>query len=181
MNVEDPNVYMSRFNSDTWEGFVMARKPTQGVCNLHEQIVSEMDLPCLEIDVKSCRLNGIIEGNAHEIPVFSPLDEFTKPMEGIISDYSWIDIGTVRSPITNYIYDGPRWYDQATTQFMMETGACKWCHMKLAFNATTHRPAADLASKLKRIQKVWFEVGRSCQGVTWAGCKAKKKYERITS
>ena len=78
MNVEDPNVYMSRFNSDTWEGFVMARKPTQGVCNLHEQIVSEMDLPCLEIDVKSCRLNGIIEGNAHEIPVFSPLDEFTK-------------------------------------------------------------------------------------------------------
>ena len=35
MNVEDPNVYMSRFNMETWEGFVMLRKRTQVVCNLH--------------------------------------------------------------------------------------------------------------------------------------------------
>ena len=99
---------------ETWEGFVMSRKPTQVVCNLHEKME---DLQCLEIDVKSCRLNGIIEGNALGILVFSPLDDFTKPMEGIISDYSWIDIGTVRSLLTNYIYDGPRWYDRATVQF----------------------------------------------------------------
>ena len=187
MNVEDPNVFMSRFNMETWEGFVMSRKPTQVVCNLHEESLSgpgQEDLlsthrywggPCLEIDVKSCRLNGIIEGNAHEIPIFSPLDEFTKPIEGTISDYSWVDIGNVRALLANYIYDGPRWYDRSTVQFMLETGVCKWSHVKLAFNATTHKSAAELAWKLKRIQKMWFEVGGSCQGVTWAGCKAKKK------
>ena len=38
MHVEDPNPFMSRFNAETWEGFVMARKPTQVVCNLHEKI-----------------------------------------------------------------------------------------------------------------------------------------------
>ena len=75
MNVEDPNVYMSRFNQETWDGFVMARKPSQNVCNLHEQIEGP---PCLEIDVKSCRLNGLTEGNVHDVCVFSPLDELKK-------------------------------------------------------------------------------------------------------
>ena len=45
----------------------------------------------------------------------------------------------------------------------------------MSFSATTHRPAADLASKLKRMQKVWYEVGGSFQGETWAGGRAKKK------
>ena len=76
MNVEDPNVYMSRFSQEAWEGFVMARKPTQIVCNLRQLTHEKMELPCLEVDVKSCRLNGITEGNAHDIPVYSPLDEF---------------------------------------------------------------------------------------------------------
>ena len=101
MNVEDPNVYMSRFNAETFEGFVMARKPTQVVCNLHE---AAGELPCLEIDVRSCRLNGITEGNAHAIPVFSPLDEFKKPVEGVLADYSWVDVGHVRSPLASYIW-----------------------------------------------------------------------------
>ena len=60
-------------------------------------------------------------------------------------------------------------------QFMLETGVCKWRHIKLSFSATTHRPAADLASKLKKMQKVWYEVGGSFQGQMWAGSQAKKK------
>ena len=104
-------------------------------------------LPCLEVDVKACRLNGIIEGNVQDICVFSPLDEFIKPVEGVISDYSWVDIGHVRSPLASYIYDGPTWHGRATVQFMLETGVCKWTHIVLSFNATTHRPARDLASK----------------------------------
>jgi hypothetical protein len=176
MNVEDPNVYMSRFNHETWEGFVMAaRKPTQVVCNLHEKME---DLPCLEIDVKSCRLNGIIEGNVQDVPVFSPLNEFQKPVEGLIADYSWVDVGHVRSPLASYIYDGPRWYDRATVQFMLETGLCKWRHIKLSFSATAQRPATDLASKLKRMQRVWYDVGGSFQGEVWAGSRAKKKDAR---
>jgi hypothetical protein len=86
-----------------------------------------------------------------------------------------MDIGYVRSPFASYIYDGARWYDRATVQFMLETGVARWRHIKLSFSATTHRPAADLASKLKRMQKVWGEVGSSFQAEAWAGEKAKKK------
>ena len=102
--------------------------------------------PTLEIDVKSCRLNGIIEGSVGDIPVFSPLDEFTEPKVGVLADYSWVDIAAARNPLKHYVWDGPRWYDRASVQFMLETGICRWCVMKLSFNATAHRPAADLAS-----------------------------------
>ena len=51
MNVEDPNVFMSRFSSEVWRGFVESRRPTQMVCNLNEAT----DGPCWEVDVRSCR------------------------------------------------------------------------------------------------------------------------------
>ena len=96
LHVEDPNPYMSRFNEETWAGFVLSRKPTQVVCDLH---AATEGVPTLEIDVRSCRLNGIIEGNVVDIPVFSPLDEFTEPKVGVLADYSWVDIAAVRSPL----------------------------------------------------------------------------------
>ena len=55
MNVEDSNVYMSRFSKEVWDAFVESRRPTQHICNLNEA----SDGQCLEIDVRSCRLNGI--------------------------------------------------------------------------------------------------------------------------
>ena len=89
-----------------------------------------------------------------------------------------VDLGTIKSPLACYAYDGARWYDRATVQFMFETGLLKWRQIKLSFSATTHRPAADLASKLKRMQRVWYDVGATIQGQLWAGEKAAKKDTR---
>ena len=98
MNVEDPNVYMSRFSEEAWRGFVESRRPTQMVCNLNEAV----DGPCWEVDVRSCRLNGIAEGNLEPVPIYSPLDEFAKargflsrkngPLSGNYIDYNYKDI-----------------------------------------------------------------------------------------
>ena len=172
MNVEDPNAYMSRFSAETFAGFAMSRKPTQVVCNLHEKLPN---LQCMEVDVRSCRLAGIIEANTHPICIFSPLDEFEKAEEGVIADYNWVDLGNVRSPLLTYIYDGPRWYCAASVKFMMSHGLCRWQHIYLHFNATTHRPAGDLASKFKKMRNVWQDVGMSKQAEAWAGEKARKK------
>ena len=60
------------------DAFVESRRPTQNVCNLNEA----SDGQCLEIDVRSCRLNGIIEANCEDIPIFSPLDEIVRPRKG---------------------------------------------------------------------------------------------------
>jgi len=152
MRIEDPNPYTSRFSAETWKGFVESRKPTQVVCNLHEPL---QDHPCLNVDVRSCRLNALTEANVHPVPIFSPLDEFTNPREGELADYNWVDLGGVRSPLKIYIYDGPRWYDCATCEFMLSMGIARWSHIKLAFNATAHRPAKELALKLRRIRAIW--------------------------
>ena len=60
-------------------------------------------------------------------------------------------------------------------QFMLETGQCRWCDISLAFNATTHRPASDLANKLKKIRSLWQSVGGSFEAQVWGGERAKKK------
>ena len=104
MNVEDSNVYMSRCSKETWDAIVESRRPTQNVCNLNE--VDEGQ--CLEIDVRSCRLNGIIKANCEDIPIFSPLDFPVKAREGVLYDFQWVDIGNIRYPLKKYTFDGPR-------------------------------------------------------------------------
>ena len=171
MNVEDSNPFVSRFSKETWDAFVETRRPTQQVCNIHDP----SDAPCWEIDVKSCRLNGITEANVEDIPIYSPLDEIVKAKEGVLYDYMWVDKGTVKSPLKTYIYDGPRWYDKATVKYMLETQVISWRHIILGFEATAHRPALHLANILKKIQMIWYEVGKSMEAEIFLGVKAEKK------
>ena len=67
MNVEDSNMFMSRCSKEVWGACVGSRWPAQTVSNLNEA----GDGQCLEIDVRSCRLNGIIEANCEDIPVLA--------------------------------------------------------------------------------------------------------------
>ena len=141
------------------------------VCNISEATEG----PCWEVDVRSCRMNGIVEGNVEDVPIFSPLDEFVKAREGILYDYQWVDIDSVKCPLKKYIYDGPRWYSISEVKFMLETGVCKWRHIKLGFQATAHRRGADLAVTLKKIRSIWLEVGKSFQAEVFLGKKAERK------
>ena len=70
--LEDGNPYLSRFNEATWQAFVNSRRPSQTVCDLHKTT----DGPIYHADVRSCRFNALCEANSHDIPIFSPLDEF---------------------------------------------------------------------------------------------------------
>ena len=171
MNVEDANVYMSRFSKEVWDAFVESRRPTQNVCNLNEA----NDGQCLEIDVRSCRLNGIIEASCEDIPIFSPLDDIVKARQGVLYDYQWIDIGGIRCPLKKYIFDGPRWYSKAETKYMLESNICQWRHTKLGLAATAHRSASDLATVLKKIRSIWLEVGKSIHAEFFLGKKVEKK------
>ena len=126
-----------------------SRRPTQNVCNINEA----NDDQCLEIDVRACRLNGLVEANCEDVPIFSPLDEIVKARQGQLYDYQWIDIGGIRCPLKKYIFDGPRWYSKSETKYMLETGICQWRHIKLGLEATAHRAASDLATVLKTNQK----------------------------
>ena len=152
---------MSRFNEETWEGFVCSRKPTQVVCDLHKELPN---VPILHCDMRSCRYNAITESNTDPIPIFSPTDEFRQPEPYKLSDYMWLDLGAVTNLLNQYTYDGPRWYTKAECQVMLEIGVCAWGDFKLAFEATAHRAASSLAHKLKSIRQIWEAVCRKQSG-----------------
>ena len=165
--VEDANKFMSRFNAETWRDFVNARRPTQVVADLHECT----DGPIWHCDIRSCRLHALTECNNQPIPVFSPVDEIF-PVEGYhLADYHWVEIspGRLRSPLQSYAFDGARWYSKAECQFMLEHGICTWPDMKLAFTATAHRPAKELATQLRFMREVWEQVGATTAGEAWCG------------
>ena len=172
INMEDQNPWVSRFNEETWKGFVESKKPLQVLAKLHEAVE---EIPCFEIDVRSCRLNGILEGNIEDIPVYSPLETFEKPLLHQLYDYQWIDIGCVRSPLKCYEYDGARWYSKAEAKVLLQNGICKWNDFQLGFDATSHHKATSLANILRRIAPIWLEVGKSFQADVWAADRIKKQ------
>ena len=100
-------------------GFVESRKPTQIVCDLHK---SQANLQVVNVDVRSCRLSALLEANAHDIPIYSPVGEFKASVAGTIADYTWIDIGACKSIMGVLPYDGARWYDKASCEFFLEVG-----------------------------------------------------------
>ena len=105
LDVEDSSAFISRFSQETWDGLVESRKPSQIVCNLHEEVEGGV----VNIDVRSCRLNALIEANVHPIPIFSPVDEFKEAVQGELADYTWVQLKDCRSPLGLLPYDGPRW------------------------------------------------------------------------
>ena len=162
VGVEDLNMFTSRFSDETWEGFVKSRKPTQIVCDLHKPIPS---LQVVNVDVKSCRLSALIEANAHDIPIFSPIDEFKPSVAGVLCDYNWVDLGACKSILGVLPYDGPRWYDKASCEFFLEVGIATWRDFKLSYQASAHRSAKDLATRLNKMKQMWEQVGESKEGV----------------
>ena len=98
-------MFVSRFSDETWEGFDLARKPTQIACDLHR---GQVNGTIVEVDVKACRLNALVEANVRDVPIFSPVDEFTNSIAGVLADYTWVDLGACRSLLGVMPYDGPR-------------------------------------------------------------------------
>ncbi len=70
----------------------------------------------------------------------------------------------LRSAFMPYAYDGPRWYSKSECQFMLECGICSWQDFVFSFQATAHRPATEMAQKLKSIISMWEEVGNTIFG-----------------
>ena len=54
---------------------------------------------------------------------------------------------------------------------MLEVGVCTWHDFKLAFEATAHRAANDLAHKLNSIRQLWEAVRNSQAAKAWCGSK----------
>ena len=60
----------------------------------------------------------------------------------------------------------------------LEYGFFAWHHIKLVFNASSHKSAKEFTSKLLKMRALWEEVAKTFFAEMWAGEKAKKKHIR---
>ena len=72
-------------------------------------------------------------------------------------------------------YDGPRWYCRASCEFFLEVGIATWRDFKLSYQASAHRTAKDLATRLKTLKQLWEQVGESKEGCDWAQSRKNKE------
>ncbi len=52
---------------------------------------------------------------------------------------------------------------------MLEHQICTWPCLILALQATSHRPAKELATQLRYTTEIWLTVGDSYAGECWSG------------
>ena len=157
--VEDEHPLLSRFSLETYDAFVNSPKLPQLVANLHKR-----EDAAVSIDVIRCRYNAFVEQDAWDLPIFAPTDEMKPTVPGELGDYQWIDIGPLgskRSPRTVLPYRGPLWYGPSIAAFLLDAGIATWCDFKLTYNAATKRPASFVGERLRVLNDIALELGRT--------------------
>ena len=108
-----------------------------------------------------------MEQDAYDLPVYSHCDNID-PCSNELGDNHCVDKAQVDGrlvPLTLLPYFGPGWYGRATVAYMLDAGIITWADVKNTFNATTHRPPAYLAERLKVMEKIWLSAGETFAGV----------------
>ena len=114
--VEDGFPLLSRFSLEAHGAFVMAQKPPQLVADLNAPKAGE----CINVDVFRCRYSSFVEGNEHELPIFSPIDEILPAREGELGDFTWVAMGSVKSMRKSLPYWGPGWSGRSTCELFLD-------------------------------------------------------------
>ena len=83
------DVLASHFNQRVWDAYVLSERPPPLV---HKVQQAESAAGLTIADVRRCRKRAL-EYNAHEVPVFSPLDDVQR-----VEDYTLGDINFVSCP-----------------------------------------------------------------------------------
>ena len=93
-----------------------------------------------------------------------------------LADYTWVEIDKKHSPLRDYAYDGPRFYDRSSVQFMLEHNICTYADCRISLQATTHRRPQELAARLKFMKEIWCSqaVAGSLAAEDLLGARAKK-------
>ena len=142
----------SVFSKPTWDAYVSTPRPPPLVWQAHS---STEDSDKIELDVRRCRRNALAY-SAHEFPVFSPFDDVKPSIDGVLCDFTFVDLKAGKRTTLSLIpYVGPMWYHRVAIEFMLSHGICTWRDCKFSLQATAHVPAKCLESPLKIMEEAW--------------------------
>jgi len=112
-------------------------------------------------DVKRCRWNALYY-NAHDIPVFCPLDDVT-PCDFELGDIVFAT-KKYKNFIAQYGYTGPGWMHRCQAEWLLYTGVITWQDIPWKLTATGRLPPDLLRDPLDRMEAA-FDRGLAKQAI----------------
>ena len=146
----EQDVLASHFNQRVWDSYVLSERPPPLV---HKAREVESAAGLTIADVKRCRKRAL-EHNAHDVPIFSPLDDVQK-----VSDYTLGDINFVTCPARDCVaqlgYCGPGWQHRTQTEWLLYTGTITWADIPWKLTARGRLPKDVFARPLQIMESAW--------------------------
>ncbi len=133
----------------TYDAFVDFPKPPHLAANVPKKGCS-----ALRTDIRRSRFNALVQ-DEHELCVFSPVDEPTPAREGVLGDFSWIDLGPPdgrRKPLSFLPFRGPAWYFRLAPR--------RWQWKRAGFLTDTQRNNLQRSESLGSGWSTWISCGR---------------------
>ncbi len=142
----------SRFSMSTWNSYVATPRPPPLVWNVRE---FKQDENTFEIDVRRCRRNAMAF-SAHEFPIFSPFDNVTPSVDGVLCDFTFLKLKVGRRGTVSLLpYVGPMWYHRCSVEFLLHHGIAKWDECLFSLQASSHAPKDCLRTPLQQMDAAW--------------------------
>jgi len=145
----------STFSKPVWGSYVASPRPPALVLWSHDWGKEGEDT--LELDVRRCRRNALAV-SAHNFSVFSPLDSIFPAKEGVLADFSFVEITVGKKNTLSLIpYHGPGWYHRIAVEHMLHYGMITWANISWSLFATGQIPPNCLAEPLRIMEEAWGE------------------------
>ena len=146
----EQDVLASHFNQRVWDCYVLSER-SPPLVHKAQEVESAAGLTIA--DVRRCRKRAL-EFCAHEVPVFSPLDDAQR-----LEDYTLGDINYVCRPAKDCVaqlgYTGPGWQHRVQTEWLLYTGVISWSDIPWRLTATGRLPKDVFARPLQIMEEAW--------------------------
>ena len=155
---EEPRVFdgdplVSHFCPAVWEAYVQSERTPPLI---HKAEAFGNLEGCWISDVRRCRRNALLHC-AHEIPVFSCLDDVQLMRDMVLGDLNFVTKAAT-DPIAQLGYTGSGWQHRVQTEWLLHSGVIDWKDISHKLTATGRLPADLLKKPLEKMERSW-EVG----------------------
>ena len=94
--------------------------------------------------------------SSHVFSVFCPLDSIVPAQEGVLADFSFIELKAGRrSALAILPFTGPGWYHRVASEFLLHHGLITWRDIIFSLSATGKLPPKCLSEPLKIMEEAW--------------------------
>ena len=143
----------SRFSARVYRAYVQSPRLPPLVFEANK---SDESRPYEGIDVCRCRRNAMVN-TPFDFALFCPFDSIEKPVDGVLADFSFVEMSTNKCELDSVPFLGSGWYPKIAVTYLLETGIIGWNNISWVLHASAHVQPAAFAKALDIMRAAWPE------------------------